>query len=106
MHPLYEARGMMQLWGWITLIIGILYCLTIVGAIVGWVFVWMGILVKGAAQHLTVGVPTNNEAQMRLASKKLGTFFKILGVMAIIGLVFMCLYLVLVVVVLVGASVQ
>lgn len=95
MQPLYEARGMMKIWGWMTFIIGILYCITIFGAIVGWVFVWMGWLVKGAAESVTIGIETGNKQELRLANERIGTFFKILGVFAIIGLVIMGLYVVL-----------
>ncbi|QEG23063.1 DUF5362 family protein [Mariniblastus fucicola] len=98
MHPLYEARNMMKIWGWLTFIVGILYCLTIVGIIVAWVFIWMGWLVKGAAEAVTIGIETGDMAQLRLANERLGTFFKILGVGAIIWLALVGIYLLIVIV--------
>ncbi len=97
MQPLYEARTMMKIWGWMAFVIGILYCLTIIGAIVGWLFIWMGWLVKGAGEAVTVGIETGDQAQLRLANERLGTFFKILGVLAIIWLAIMALYLLLII---------
>ncbi len=104
MHPLYEARTMMKIWGWMTFIMGILYCITIFYAIFGWVFVWMGWLVKGAAEAITVGVETGDASQLELASQRLATFFRILGVIAIISIAFLVLGLVLgIVALLIGA---
>ena len=93
MQPLYEARTMMKIWGWMNFIIGILYCLTIFGAVIGWLFIWMGWLVKGAGEAVTIGIETGDSQQLRLANERLGTFFKIMGVLAIIGLVMIGLYL-------------
>lgn len=108
MQPLYEARTMMKIWGWMNFIIGILYCLTIVGAIVGWLFVWMGWLVKGAGEAVTIGIEHGDQQQLRLANERIATFFKIMGVLAIITLVFLGLYLLFVIlaiiVMLVGAA--
>jgi hypothetical protein len=98
MQPLYEARGMMKLWGWCVFVVGILYCLTIVGAIVGWLFIWIGWLVKGAAEAVTIGIETGDKSQLQLANQQLGTFFKILGVLAIIWLSIMALYFLLIIV--------
>lgn len=92
MQPLYEARTFMKIWGWMNFIIGILYCLTIVGAIVGWLFVWIGWLVKGAGEAVTIGMETGDHQYFHLANDRLATFFKIMGVLAIIGLAMMALY--------------
>lgn len=94
MQPLYEARTMMKIWGWMNFIIGILYCLTIVGAIGGWLFIWMGWLIKGAGESVTIGMETGDPQHFRLANERIATFFKIMGVLAIIGLAIMALYFV------------
>jgi DNA-directed RNA polymerase subunit RPC12/RpoP len=95
MQPLYESRNMMKVFGWTNLIIGIIYCLTIFGAVIGWLFIWMGWLVKGAAEALTIGVETGDESQLRLANERIALYFKIIGVLTIIGLVIMALYILL-----------
>ncbi len=83
----------MKFFGWSMFIIGILYCCTIVLAIFGWLPLWMGWLVKGAAESITIGVETGDKGQLHLANQRLGTFFKILGVIAIIYAVIIALYL-------------
>lgn len=97
MQPMYEARTFMKIWGWMTFIIGILYCLTIVGIIVAWLFIWMGWLVKGAGEAITIGIETGDQGQLRLANQRMATYFKILGVLAIISLCFLALYLLIVI---------
>lgn len=108
MQPLYEARNMMKIWGWMTFIMGILYCLTIVGILGAWLLIWMGWLVKGAGEAVTIGVETGDKAQLRLANERLATFFKIMGVLAIISLaitaIYMLIFLFAIVVGLVGAA--
>lgn len=92
-RPIYDARTMMTWFGWSAILLGVLSCLTIFGAIVGWVYIWLGILGKGAAQAVTIGYEQNNVQQLHAASQKLGTFFKVLGVLAIIMLCFFALYI-------------
>lgn len=93
MQPLYEARTMMKIVGWMMFIGGILQCITIVYAIIGWLPIWMGWLLKGAAEAVETGIESGDKNQLRLASEKLGTYFKIMGVLAIIWLVFAALAL-------------
>ena len=91
-HPLYEARTMMKIFGWANFALGIIYCIMIVGILVGWLFIWLGWLVKGAGEAITIGVESNDESQIRLANERLATYFRIMGVLTIIGLVIMALY--------------
>ena len=91
-RPLYEARTMMKIFGWANFALGIIYCIMIVGILVGWLFIWLGWLVKGAGEAITIGVESNDESQIRLANERLATYFRIMGVLTIIGLVIMALY--------------
>lgn len=84
MHPLYEARTMMNWFGWFLFVVGCIYCATIVGAIIGWLPLWMGSLVKGASKSIKMGVERGDQNQLRLANQRLATFFKICGVLTII----------------------
>lgn len=93
MQPLYEAKGLMKIFGWTSFILGILMCLTIVGAIGGWLYIWIGWLVKGAAESITIGIETGDKNHLRLANERMATFFKIIGILAVIWLVMMSLYL-------------
>lgn len=90
-QPLYEARTYIKITGWSLVVLGVLYCLMIIYAVIGWLPLWMGWQLKGAGQALTEGVETGNDAQVHLACQRLATYFKIMGVLTIIGLVFMAL---------------
>lgn len=91
-QPLADKAIWMQLMGWPMLVMGILYSLTIVGAIGGIPMAIMGWNLKEAARKYTLGVPHDANMQFQ-ASNHLGTYFLISGIMALIGLVFLTLYI-------------
>lgn len=88
MTPIVEAKGWMKLMGIMSIIAGALYCLTIIGAIIGWLPIWMGILLNQASDRLGRGDVTG----YREAMEKMKTWFVISGVLTIIGIVIMALY--------------
>lgn len=91
-QPLADKAIWMQLMGWPMLVLGILYSLTIVGAIGGIPMAIMGWNLKEAARKYTLGVPHDANMQFQ-ASNHLGTFFLINGIMVLIGLVLSTLYI-------------
>lgn len=86
MQPLYEASGWMSFLGWLMIIYGILQCLSIIGVIVGWLPIWIGIVLKGSADRLKSGFVSGDTAQLYDSSRQLATYFTIMGVLALIGL--------------------
>ncbi len=92
MQPLHDAAGWLSLLGWVNIIMGVLYCLSIVGIIVAWIFIWQGILLKGAAEKLKGGFASGDNGQLHEASRNVSTYFIIMGILALIGLIFMALY--------------
>ncbi len=93
MQPLADAAGWMKFLGWTWIIMGGLYCLTIIGIIPGGIMLWMGICVKGAGEKTQAGFPNNN-ALLYEANKNLATYFTIMAILLIISLVIMALYLI------------
>lgn len=85
--PLYERRIYMTLIGILAMIAGVLYCLSIIGAIVGIPFVIMGNSLRKASQSLEEGVSTGNPNAYMEANQSIGLFFLIAGIFAIIGIV-------------------
>ena len=94
MQPLYDARNMIKIFGWVMFIGGILQCITIIYALVGWIPLIMGWKIKSAGEALTLGFETGDKRQLRLAAENLATYFKIMGILTIIWLVMMGLVLV------------
>jgi len=86
MQPLVDVSGWLALIGWFNIIVGGLYCLTLIGAVFGWLPLWIGFLLKNASDKLKSG-------QNQAAAKDLSTFFVIVGVMVIINIVILALYL-------------
>ena len=84
--PLYEARGWMKLLGVVMVIAGVLTALTIVGLIVAWLPIWLGVLLFQAAGRIEVAFATADEMSLRESLAKLKTFFVIQGVLLLIYL--------------------
>lgn len=91
-RPLYERKSMISLIGVLLIIGGALYCLTIIGAIIGIPFIIMGLALRSAATNLTQGAETQETGAFHQASTEIAKFFFIAGIIAIIGIVFNILY--------------
>ena len=82
--PLYEARGWMKLLGVVMVITGVLTALTIVGIIIAWLPIWLGVLLFQAAGRIETAFATEDEMSLRESLAKLKTFFVIQGVLLLI----------------------
>jgi hypothetical protein len=86
LQPLYQANGWLTFIGWFNLVLGVIYCITIVGIIGGALMIWIGICLKTAGESLKAGYPSNNPALLYRASNNLATVAKIVGILV-------CIYL-------------
>lgn len=84
--PLYEARGWMKLLGVVMVITGILTALSIVGIIIAWLPIWLGVVLFQAASRIDSAFVTQDEALLRESLAKLKTYFVIQGVLLLIYL--------------------
>jgi len=100
MAPLQDARFFISVIGWFNLIFGIIYALTIVGLIVAWLPIWIGVLLKKASEQLKLAQESGLPNHDYEAAKNLATVFKIVGVLTMIQLVITVLYLVIIIMVL------
>ena len=91
--PLYNCRGWMKFVGVMSIIGGALQVLTIFGIIIAWLPIWTGILLFQSANAITEAYEGDNQAAMTRALLKLKTYFIIMGVLTLIGIVFMVLVL-------------
>ncbi len=92
--PLFNAKGWMKLIGIINIIQGAVLCVTIIGAVIGWLPLWLGILLTKASGHLEAGVASGSSYELEQATSKIGTFFTIIGVLTLINLIVALLYVV------------
>lgn len=93
--PLYEARGWMKLLGVVMVITGILTALSIVGIIIAWLPIWLGVVLFQAASRIDSAFVTQDEALLRESLAKLKTYFVIQGVLLLIYLAIVVVFVLL-----------
>jgi uncharacterized membrane protein len=93
--PLYQAKGWLKFVAVLMIIVGALYALTIVGLIVAWLPIWMGVLLWKAADGVQQARDAGSAEQFILAQQKLKTYFTIMGVTALVSIVLVVLMFVL-----------
>ncbi|NOZ60530.1 MAG: DUF5362 domain-containing protein [Calditrichaeota bacterium] len=89
--PLYDAKGWLKLIGIVSIIYGVLMIFTIVGIVVCWLPIWMGVLLYGAASKIDAARSTGDSTAFLETMSKLKTYFIINGVLiliVIVGIVF------------------
>lgn len=80
-------------WFWLVLlgvlaiIGGAFQVITIIGIIWAWLPIWMGVLLIQAGMAAKKAKETKDKAQAELAVKKICTYFKIAGILAIVAIV-------------------
>lgn len=85
--PLYQAKGWIKLVGVLMIISGILLCLTCAGIIIAWLPIWMGIVLVGAASAVEKAYNEQQSNAMVEALTKLKTYFTIMGIVTLIGII-------------------
>lgn len=80
MRPLADAAGWMKLIGTLAIIYGVLLALTIIGLIVAWLPIWMGVLLNRAADQARDATAAGDEAHAIKATSSLQTIFKVQGI--------------------------
>ena len=92
--PLQDVAGWTRFLGIVLIIIGVLYCITIFGAIIGWLPIWLGILLLKSGDNVKTGIA----GATQLGISQLSKAIKIAGVAACVFLCFMALYIVFVII--------
>lgn len=86
MKPLSDAAGWMKLLAVLSIISGIFIALTIIGLIIAWLPIWIGVLLMRAANDAQNAVTTGGETEAVSATSNLSTIFKIYGIVTAIYL--------------------
>lgn len=87
LDPLYRAKGWIKFAGIMSIIYGALNALSIVGIIVAWLPIWMGIVLVSSSKLIEKAYQSDQEQDMVMSLNKLGTYFKIFGVVMIVIMV-------------------
>lgn len=88
-NPLYQSKMWIKLLGIMTIIYGALMALTIVGIIIAWLPIWIGVTLFQASTAIEEAYMTQNQGAFLKALNKIKTYFTITGVLVLIGLIFM-----------------
>ena len=86
-YPLYECKGWMKLLGVMFIIGGIIYAITIIGLIVAWLPIWIGVLLFQSANAAERAYETASEYELHHSLSKLKTYFIIMGVLTLLGII-------------------
>ena len=96
--PLYQARGWMKFIGVMMIIGGILYAITIIGIIVAWVPIWMGVILFQAGNSSEQAFISGEKFSFLKSMTQLKLYFTITGIMMLIGLIIMFIGLIVMIV--------
>lgn len=86
--PLFQAKGWMKFLGVLMIIYGVVMIFTIVGIIICWLPIWMGLLLMKTANGIEAAQAGGDKSALVTAMSKLKTFFTIQGILALIGIIF------------------
>jgi len=86
--PLFAAKGWMKFLGVLMIIYGVLMAISIVGIIVCWLPIWIGVLLFQSAGAIESAQASGSKMELYGALSKLKTYFTIYGILALIGIVF------------------
>jgi len=86
MQPLKNATGWIKFLGVLLIIYGVVSALTIVGLIIAWLPIWLGVLLLRAAKNTNSAYYQGNKSAVLAALNNVGSFFTVYGVVALIGI--------------------
>jgi hypothetical protein len=97
MGPLNVSAGWMKLIGTVSIIYGVLTALTIIGLLLAWLPIWLGILTRKAATQAQLAYASGDENAAIMSTDSLRTIFKIQGIILLIGLIFSAVWVVIII---------
>jgi hypothetical protein len=86
--PLFAAKGWMKFLGVLSIIQGAMMAVSIVGIVICWLPIWIGVLLFQAASGVETAQATGSTMELHAALSKLKTYFTINGVLALIMIAF------------------
>lgn len=92
--PLFEARGWMKFLGVLMIIYGVLLIFTVIGIIICWLPIWLGVLLFQAAGSSEGAHHMGDKAELHKSLSKVKMFFTIQGILALIGIIVMVVFMI------------
>ncbi len=85
--PAYEAKGWLKFLGIVCIVIGGFHAITIVGLLVAWLYVWLGVLLWQAGDRAVQATHMRDPSMLEQYLRKLKTVIVIAGVVTVISVV-------------------
>ena len=86
--PIYQGRNWIKFLGVLSIIQGIVMVFTLVGIIIAWLPIWMGVILYQSAAKMEQAYVAGDKGGFYDSMSKLKLYFVIQGVMALIGIIF------------------
>jgi len=91
-QPLASGKGWIKFVGIMFIIGGALYALTIVGIIIAWLPIWIGVLLMQSAGAIERAQFSGDATALKEALAKLRTYFTIMGVAILVNIALVVIY--------------
>jgi len=89
--PLADGAGWMKFLGVLSILAGASQMLSLVGILWGWLPLWMGILLYQAAGEAETARLSGDQYALASALGKVKTYFMINGILTLLGMLFACI---------------
>jgi hypothetical protein len=91
-HSLSRAAGWMKFLGIVMIVYGVLIALTIVGIVIAWLPVWLGIIVYQAAKNSKSATLSGDKFMLMKSLQNINNYFTISGILLIISILFAVIF--------------
>ncbi len=85
--PIYEAKGWMKLLGVVLILNGVVAVFTLVGILICWLPIWLGILLFKSASLIETAQVSGEKTMLLESLRKIRTYFTINGILMLIVLI-------------------
>ena len=85
--PIYQARGWLKFLGVLSIIAGVGQALSIVGILIAWLPIWMGVLMFQAGSSIESAGQFGDRFAFLRSMSSLKTYFVLQGVLTLVGIV-------------------
>lgn len=85
--PLFSSKGWIKFLGILMIIYGVFVAMTLVGIIIAWLPIWLGVLLNQTANRIEQAQISGDVAAMVKSQNSLNTYFTVYGVLALIGII-------------------
>ena len=91
-QPLASGKGWMKFVGIVSIIHGALIALSIIGIVIAWLPIWIGVLLMQSANAIERAQLSGDADALKESLARLRTYFVVLGVLILVGIIISAVY--------------